>query len=261
MWPAEQRLSCIRPSLYRLRKTNLYRRNVEVVEWSLVASVEIPIGTFLGFYTGHHSNETHESLYAAKINNTNVYPFANESNITLKERNIRPFANMNEPKVDDAANCCMIYQDFKHDEVDGVNNILNSESARFFRGLACFACRDIKKDEELTWYYGRSYEANRQKQGYEVGRQCDAIVDDLHFVASNSQAVLTVMPKVTYKCLIPVFGLQKSGRFPVQKKRKKRNESDESSEKSSSGSGHEDKYQPISEDRETRRLRRAQRVT
>ena len=49
-----------------------------------------------------------------------IYPFPDEQNITDEQRKNRPFANMNEPLAGENANCCMIVQDFKHNEIDGL---------------------------------------------------------------------------------------------------------------------------------------------
>lgn len=248
IWPSQRHLSQIIATLYRIQETTLHRRNVDIIEWSLIATSDIAMGTFLGFYTGDHDIEYRDSVYAAKLDNVHIYPFADEANITRQERDNRPFANMNEPNTGEHANCCFIVQDFGHDEVEGIERIDQYEKARFFRGLACFTCDAVKRGEELTWYYGKTYEGNRIKQGYEAGKDCLSLLEKKEFIASNSQAVLAVMPKVPYTCLIAVTGLRQSLRFPVQKRTRSKNVSDDDEDDdeddSSSGSGHEIKYQP-----------------
>ena len=104
-------------NLFRVSQTTFRKRNVEVTEYSLVATQDIPVGTFLGFYTGEFSQNVRESMYAAQLNHIHIYPFANEESITFRERELRPLANMNEPLKGKHANCCMIIQDFSHNEI------------------------------------------------------------------------------------------------------------------------------------------------
>ena len=144
-----------------------------------------------------------------------IYPFRDESKITLDQRRNRPLANMNEPSVGRYANCCFLPQDFKHDEVEGVENISGHNAARFFRGLACFTCEYVAKNEQLTWHYGNAYAPNRKEQGYEVGKPCLLLLEKQPFIEENSKSVLSVIPKVPYTYLIPVTGLRKSSRFPL----------------------------------------------
>jgi hypothetical protein len=248
MWQAEYRAICLMDSLFRVAQTSFSKRNVEVTEYSLVATRDIPVGTFIGFYTGEFSQDERSSMYAAKLNHMHIYPFANEETITIGERESRPLANMNEPSKGTYANCCMIVQDFKHDEIIFANDLQGQEvsRARFFRGLACFTCARVKGGEELTWYYGKSYESNRASQGYEAGRPCNMLIENTAFIPDDSQGVLSVMPRVEYSCVIPIFGMNKSSRFalPKKKKRRKNDSDDESTTSSSSGSGHIPKYDP-----------------
>ena len=248
MWSAEYRSACMRDGLYRVVPHTFVRRNVEITEWSLVANVDLPKGTFLGFYSGAFDTEERESLYAAKVDDIYIYPFPNEQNISVQQRHARPFANMNEPAVHSYANCCMIVQDFLPSEVVGVEG-----DAKFFRGLACFTCEDVRAEDHLTWHYGRSYEAHRQSQGYEAGQPCKALVEEEVFVPSNSEGVLRYVAQVSRECVFPVFGTRKSERIP-QKKRRRRESSDDDS--SSSGSGHIPKYVPKKETRTERLARR-----
>ena len=243
MWPSEQLISQIF-SKYKVQQTTVKRRNTDIVEWSLVATCDIAIGTFLGFWTGDQDIAYRDSLYAAKLDHMHIYPFANEANITYSERENRPFANMNEPNFGHHANCCFIIQDFRHDEVEGIENIFKYNAARFFRGLACFTCDNVKVGEQLTWYYGKAYEENRSQQGYREGEQCLSLLEGKEFIAENSQAVLAVMHKVPYTCLIAVTGQQKSTRFALPNKKRKKYRSDDDDDSSSSGSGHEIKYKP-----------------
>lgn len=263
MWPSEMQLSQISRvsqitfNMHKVQPTIVRRRNIEITEWSLVATHDIAVGTFIGFYTGDFDDTYRDSLYAAKIDSMHIYPFKDESNISIDERKNRPLANMNEPSVGTYANCCFVPQDFKHDEIEGVQNIPGHKAARFFRGLACFTCENVKKNEELTWHYGNAYAPNRKEQGYEVGKPCLLLLEKQHFIEDDSRSVLSVLPKVPYTCLIPVTGLRKSPRFPLPKKKRRRNGSDDESEdESSSGSGHEMKYKPDANSRNARLERR-----
>lgn len=255
MWPAQTRASCFRAEMYEIKRDSVFKRNMHIVEWSLVATRDIPIGTFLGFYSGEFDLSIRNSLYAAKLDNFHIYPFPDEDNISEEQRSQRPFANMNEPNIHEFANCCMIVQDFAHTEIENVSYIPNFEAARFFRGLACFSCAEIKSGESLTWHYGPSYESHRQQQHYVAGRQCKKIIDKEVFIPSNSQGVLQVISKVPHKCVIPVFALRRSERFKFERKKRKRSESSDDSDTNSSGSGHIPKYVPSGsrEDRLNRR--------
>ena len=252
------RALCVQPSaFYKIAQKKMVYRNAERVEWYLVALVDLSVGTFLGFYTGDFSLVQKTSLYAAQVDRTFIYPFPDEDTITREQREARPFANMNEPVKGSHANCCMIVQDFDETEVvDG-----DCEEARFYRGLACYTCADVKAGDELTWYYGKSYDAARGKQGYEAGNNCKRLLNKQVFIPSRSQGVLRIIPKVSKCCVFPVTGRYKSERFAFASKKRKRKHAkdEETSSNSSSGSGHIPKYVPSSETREQRLRHRSQK--
>lgn len=252
MWASEYRALCLVNDIpFRVEQTSLKKRNVDVTEYSLVATKDMTIGTFLGFYTGEFSQNVRTSLYAAQLNHVHIYPFPNEDEITLSQRESRPFANMNEPRENTEANCCMILQDFSHDEVEFPTDFdpETVRNARFFRGLACFTCANVRNGDELTWHYGASYEQHRSSVGYKVGHPCRLLVENTAFLPDNSQGVLQVMHRVQFACVIPIYGLSKSPRFPLPKKRKRKNSSESTS---SSGSGHIPKYDPTKSNRTDR---------
>ena len=242
MWRGEYRSNCIRNGLYDISSTTLVKKNEETRQWTLKAVIDIPIGIFLGFYTGEYSTNLRESLYSAQLNNIFIYPFPDEHNITDEQRKNRPFANMNEPLAGENANCCMIVQDFKHDEIDGL--VEGDDKALFFRGLACFTCADVKTGDDLTWYYGKAYEENRQQQGYDAGKPCELLTQRVAFIPSNSTGVLSFMPRVSRDCVIPMYRQHKSDRFKLKKRRRKKGDSSDSPDTDSSGSGHIPKYRP-----------------
>ena len=247
---------CNRADVFRVSTKTVRLRNVEKTEWSLVAQTFIPSNTFLGFYTGVFDTHERESLYSVKIDSIFIYPFENESAITHDERLRHPFANMNEPDANTYANCCMIIQDFDCSEVDNGNA---DPRVRFYRGLACFTCKDIEENEELTWHYGKSYEENRLLQGYEAGWPCEKLLQKLIFIPSNSSGVFKYLPKVPLHCVFPIYGTHKSERFK-KTKRKRKKTSDDDSDTSSSGSGHIPKYVASTEGREERLARRNTRL-
>ena len=212
MWRGEYRSNCIRNGLYDISSTTLVKKNEETRQWTLKAVIDIPIGIFLGH------------------------------NITDEQRKNRPFANMNEPLAGENANCCMIVQDFKHDEIDGL--VEGDDKALFFRGLACFTCADVKTGDDLTWYYGKAYEENRQQQGYDAGKPCELLTQRVAFIPSNSTGVLSFMPRVSRDCVIPMYRQHKSDRFKLKKRRRKKGDSSDSPDTDSSGSGHIPKYRP-----------------
>ena len=242
MWQGEYRSNCIRNGLYDISSTTLVKKNEETQQWTLKAVIDIPTSVFLGFYTGEYSTDTRESLYSAQVNHIFIYPFPDEDNITEEQRKHRPFANMNEPVYGEYANCCMIVQDFKHDEIDGL--VEGDEKALFFRGLACFTCADVKEGDALTWYYGKTYEPNRQQQGYKSGQPCELLTEGAAFIPPNSSGVLSLTPRVSRACVIPIYRQHKSERFRVVKRKKKRDASDDSPDTDSSGSDHIPKYKP-----------------
>ena len=65
MWRAQYRASCLPGALYRVASTVLTRRNAEVTEWALVATADLPLGTFLGFYAGDVSTEARDGAHRA----------------------------------------------------------------------------------------------------------------------------------------------------------------------------------------------------
>ena len=266
MWVSEYRAICLMDSLYRVSQATFHRRNVEVTEYSLVATKDIPVGTFIGYYTGDFSQSVRLSMYAAKLNHMHIYPFVNEEAITFRERESRPLANMNEPSAGNRANCCMLIQDFRHNEIEFASESEADElkKARFFRGLACFTCADVKSGEELTWYYGSSYESIRRVQGYKAGTPCQKLIENEAFILENSETVLRVMPRVQYACVIPIYGANKSSRFelsPKPPKRKRKLGSESESSGSSSGSDHIPKYDPTKSNRTDRLSVRQRRRT
>ena len=253
MWRAQYRASCLQDALCRVTSTVLTRRNAEVTEWALVATADLPLGTFLGFYAGDVSTEARESLYSAQVGRVYIYPFEDEARITAPQRAARPLACMNEPAEGACANCCMVVQDFLPDEVIGVG----PPTARFYRGLACFTCKAVARGEPLTWHYGRSYEAHRRAQGYRAGAPCELLTQGAPFLPDASQGVLARMPRVSQECVWPVFGAQQSERLPSRRrKKKKKRGSDDDSDTDSSGSGHMPKYTPRAESRAERLQRR-----
>ena len=262
MWVSEYRAICLMNSLYRVSQTTLYKRNIEVTEYKLVATQNIPFGTFLGFYTGNFSKTLRTSKYAAKLSHMHIYPFVNEEAITFRERELRPLANMNEPSAGNDANCCMLVQDFSHNEIEfeSEEQAQELQKARFFRGLACFTCANVKSGEELTWYYGSSYEPNRELEGYKAGSPCQKLMKKEAFILDNSESVLRVMSRIQYACVIPIYGTNKSLRFvPPKKRKRKESESDVTS--SSSGSDHIPKYDPSKSNRKDRFIARQKRLS
>lgn len=275
LWPSEYRSSSLThgasssssaPSniqytelseLYTLKRVRLLSRNKETLTWGIVAKRQIKTGTFIGFFTGRFvpvaSFKEIESLYAVQIDRMHIVPFQNEQTISYSDRQTHSMANMNEPHVGQRANCCMQVQDFAHSEVHNVESIPNHTDARFFRGLACFACCDISAGEELTWYYGKAYEPNRRKQGYEAGKDCQLFEDRQVFIPSDSSgAIEAVGGKVAATAVYPVFSTtMKSERFKPPQNRKRRRDSNSDEDSSSSGSGHE-VYKPKEQSRQDR---------
>ena len=257
MWPSEVRLhemhvvyraanqhsEASRP--FALLVTRLRNR----LEWGLVTTAPISAGTCLGFYSGEFRIDRTPSLYAASLlRNVDIHPFADEEHISEAQRRERPFANMNEPNAGEQATCCMLVSDFAAHEIDGVEHIPDYARALFFRGLACFTCRDLSADEALTWHYGKSYEEHRVAEDYTAGVTCTP--DEVEAISHD--AVFRTFPKVPWRVAYPVFTSIKSARFP--KLRNKRRLDDEDT--SSSGSGHVPKYTPRDEGRNVRNERR-----
>ena len=231
-----------------VKRTRLRARNVESREWSLVAKRNIPSGAFIGFYTGSMDRNDcpPESFYALYMGASQpcIIPFQTEDRITPFERDRHPLANMNEPLQETHANCHFSVQDFSHAEVEGVESIQNHGNALFFRGLACFACCDIREGHQLTWHYGNAYEGNRIIKGYTAGFRCRKVIDDEVFIQNNSLSVLETLRRVPSYCVFPVISSTiKSNRFKVKRRRAVNSEGEES-DSFSSGSMHEEAYRP-----------------
>lgn len=231
-----------------VKRTRLLAKNKTVREWSLIAKRDIPSGSFVGFYTGSmdRTDCPHGSFYALDmgVSQSCIIPFPDEDHISPFERQRHPLACMNEPVEKTHANCYMTIQDFTHAEIDNVESIQHHANARFFRGLACFACCRIREGEQLTWDYGKHYQNNRVLKGYEAGLQCKKVLDAEVFIQENSRSVLDTLLRTPHYCVFPVLSpTLKSARFKV--KRKHTVDSDgEESESFSSGSSHDELYKP-----------------
>lgn len=181
MWRAEMKQNTLYRSArsvsvnYYLRRKRFKLKNVEGLQWSLVAKRDLESGTFLGMYDGtfRRSSQGEKSLYAAQIiGDISVFPFEDESRITYAEREVHPFASMNEPSEGEKANCVVYSVDFPKDK------FASTSPPDFYRGLLCMTCRPVKMHEELTWYYGKEYDVHRQQEGYQVGRACRLHITD-----------------------------------------------------------------------------------
>ena len=242
---SQPRLDEYRQYLYNrvlVKRSRLLVRNRETRMWSLVAKRDLPRGTFVGFYTGAMDrNECPESYYALDMGPGApcIVPFADEQRITPFERDRHVLASMNEPVQGEHANCDMVPQDYSHAEIDNVQAIANHETARFFRGIACFTCVDVRRGDQLTWYYGDSYQPHRDHIGYVAGMRCRDLDGLVH-----SRSILDSLQRVPHYCVAAIVGRSvKSDRFKVKRKRHVDSEGEESSS-SSSGSGHEEAYKP-----------------
>lgn len=217
---------------FYLKRKQLTVKNKAVRQWSLFAKRDLEPGEFLGLYSGTFRKTTNNSLYALEIDDDigiAVFPFENEENITYEEREMRPFANMNEPEDKTAANCIMFVLDFSADEIENVQTIPNYEKAYFFRGIVCLICAKVNMHQELTWHYGPGYEPHRTSQGYIAGFPCKFKLKEEHF------ANFTPIPASD---VFPVFKRIKSDRFGKY------------------DSSSEEEYIPPSESREVRQQRR-----
>jgi hypothetical protein len=232
-----------------VKRMRLQMKNQTVLSWSLVAKKNISCGSFLGFYTGsmEMTMRDRESHYALEVGYKQpcIYPFEDETNITSKVRNKHPLASMNEPNKGTHANSHMVIQDFDVAEIADVTNVYNYTHARFFRGLACFACCDIKKGDALTWHYGSKYQPIREGVGYEVGSPCKKVIDEEPFVRENSKTVLDALEgSIPCYAVFMVLKTQniKSSRFKKQKRHSVDSEGDESDSFSSGDEA--DAYKP-----------------
>jgi hypothetical protein len=231
--------------LIRRKKYNL-RNEVRLV-WTLVAARNIRAGEFVGFYTGSMDKTTCtlEGKYALHMGKSQpcIIPFEDERNISFKDRENHPLSCMNEPLKGEPANCHMVIQDFSHSEVGGSEHVLNGGSARFFRGLACITCENVRKGDDLTWYYGKSYEPIRVNEGYSAGTECTKVLEAEVFVADNSKTVLSAIASVPNDVVFPVHSSLKSSRFKAKRAQRVDSEG-EVSDPGSSGSDHSSEYTP-----------------
>ena len=232
-----------------VKRTRLATSCGERREWSLVSKRHIPVGAFIGFYTGSFVGSLatdQPSLYALELGprQPTILPFPDEACVCPHEREAHPLACANEPAESRHANAHLEVADFSRQEVERVETLHNHELARFFRGLAMYACADIRVGEQITWHYGASYEPNRRRMGYSAGRPCKRVIERVPFVEPNSAAVLEALPKVPSYCLYPVISCTiRSDRFRMKRPARVDSEGEESVA-SSSGSGHEPAYKP-----------------
>lgn len=229
-----------------VKRTRLRTRNGEKREWSLVAKTDIPLGKFIAFYTGPMSTTSPlaESRYAVDMGpgQPTIVPFPDENDITSQQRDRNPLACSNEPAEGHRANMHLIPQDFTKEEVDSVRNVYNHEIAKYFRGLAAFACRDIQAGEQLTWHYGPRYEPIRRLMGYVAGLPCQLVEQDRPFLKDNSASVFESLGAVPAYCVFPVLTNIKSIRFRPKRPARVDSEGEESID--SSSGDHEQAYDP-----------------
>jgi hypothetical protein len=238
-----------------VKRSRVRVRNQETRMWSLVAKRGIPAGAFIGFYTGSMASRTCPpgSHYALHVGPSQpcIVPFPDENHISPQERDTHPLASMNEPSQGEYANCHMAVQDFNASEIQDVTVIQHHETARYFRGMACFACQDIPGGEALTWNYGPAYEPIRQQMGYTAGQPCRRVLENEIFIKPDSQSVLDALPRVPAYCVYPVLITQqiKSSRFKVRR----RHSTDSEGEMSGSFSSGSDVQQEVYRPRPSRR--------
>lgn len=213
-------------------------------EHALFAKRDIPKGACIGFYSGteyvHKTSlsknekdklESEETEYGIDVAPRHrIIPFKNEKYITALERQSHPLAMMNEPRKGDSANVTMIVQDFLPSEIDMRNNQRNFEHALFLRGLAAFACSNISKHDELTWWYGTHYAPVRKRKGYDCGKECMKKCDSLR-IRDNSIGVrlpkhdmLHLKKGIPAMWVFPIYTHARSEREDeFKKKKRKRN--------------------------------------
>ena len=168
---------------------------------------------------------------------TELFPFKT-NHITNTQRQTFPLTMMNEPREDETANVNLIVQDFLTEEID-----FSRENAKFhniekdtdkgpvilWRGLAAYTCCDVKKHEELTWYYGKHYAPIRKKKKYTAGKDCDVhIPDDSKGVLKPKHDMLNLKRGVPAKWVFPIYTRVRSERedeFIKKRKRQKRRRS------------------------------------
>ena len=209
--------------------------------WSLVTKRDMPAGTFLGCYTGAMDRNAcpDPSYYALDMGAGApcILPFPDEQRIKAYERDRHPFASMNEPGLGQFSTVHLEAQDFSHDEIDHVEAIANYETARFFRAICCFTCADVRQGDQLTWFYGASYQRHRDQIGYTAGGPCRT------GVVTEPRSILESLGKVPHYAVAAITGRTvKSQRFKIERKR--RVDSDGEEESDCSGSEYEEAYKP-----------------
>lgn len=216
-----------------IRQETLVSRNRTCQEWGLFALRDLPAGTFVGFYSGDYlPDQAGTSAYTVRMGRFEpcIVPFRDETSISREERVLHPLASMNEPPAGEHANCHMQAQDFSASEIQGLDPAPASVPVRFYRGLACFACDDVKEGSALTWHYGTAYQPMRDEKRYEAGYLCKKVLDGEAFVASDSAAVLRAIERVPVECVYPIRGSHQSERFKPARRRGVRARDDSESE-------------------------------
>jgi hypothetical protein len=244
-----------RQYLYRtvlVKRTRVKVRNQETRMFSLISKRDLTRGEFIGFFTGSMSSRTCPpgSHYAVFMGPSQpcISPFQDENHISPQDRDTHPLASMNEPSEGEFANCHMAVQDFSHSEIENLTAIQHHESARYFRGLACFACQDIPAGQALTWVYGPAYEPIRQLMQYAAGKTCRSVLDGEIFIKPDSKSVLDALhERVPSYTVYPILITQhiKSARFKHVRQRHSVDSEGEQSQSFSSGSDAEaEAYRP-----------------
>ena len=142
-------------------RNNLKAGRSNIKGTGLFTEKYLPIGSFIGFYSGKELEETDQEAkkngsYAMQVTPGVIFdadPKTNEKDL---------LGYVNEPPKGETANVNIVPYELhaKHHSKDGPMAV----------AIAFYAATDIKKGTELLVHYGPGYERKRNQLGYEVGK-------------------------------------------------------------------------------------------
>ena len=173
--------SC-RQNLYYAQTMLTDQNGVRLNELGLFTAEALPIGSFVGLYTGEwYDEQYYESLDDAERAARDRYAITttdDEGNVIVSPplQGMRPnplqhpMTTSNEPQEDRQANSILTTYRFLLDEVNTDSNTVDEERHDDeYVGIGLISCRNIGRHQEIVWHYGASYARPRYKEG----RTCD----------------------------------------------------------------------------------------
>lgn len=167
-----------RPNLYYAQTMLTDQNGTRLDELGLFTSEALPIGSFVGLYTGEwYDEQCYESLDDAERAARDRYAITtsdDEGNVIVSPplQGARPnpmqhpMTTSNEPQEGRQANSILTTYRFLLDDVDTDPDTVDDERHDDeFVGVGLLVCRSVGRHQEIVWHYGASYARPRYKEG------------------------------------------------------------------------------------------------